>query len=60
MVDLHRSSVELFNKLGDAGSADLCPEGDRTHFNQKGAQKMSDLIISGFPPELSELSSLLK
>jgi lysophospholipase L1-like esterase/pimeloyl-ACP methyl ester carboxylesterase len=60
MVDLHRSSVELFNELGDAGSADLCPEGDRTHFNQKGAKKMSDLIISGFPPELSELSSHLK
>lgn len=59
VVDLHRSSVELFNELGDEGSADLCPEGDRTHFNQKGAEKMSDLIISGLPSELTELRSHL-
>ena len=60
MIDLHRRSVELFNELGDEGSADLCPEGDRTHFNQKGAEKMADLIVSGFPTELSELGSHLK
>ena len=59
MIDLHRSSVQLFNELGDDGSADLCPEGDRTHFNQKGAEKMSDLIISGLTSELSELGSHL-
>ncbi len=59
-IDLHRSSVELFNELGDEGSAYLCPEGDRTHLNQKGAEKISDLIISGFPSELSELAARLK
>ncbi len=60
IIDLHRSSVELFNQLGDEGSADLCPKGDRTHFNRKGAEKMSDLLITGFPAELSELASFLK
>ncbi|MCH1440731.1 MAG: pectin esterase, partial [Rubripirellula sp.] len=60
LIDLHRSSVELFNELGDEGSAYLCPEGDRTHLNKKGAEKISDLIISGFPSELSELAARLK
>ena len=60
MVDLHRSSIELFNELGDQGSVGLGPEGDRTHFNQKGAEKMTDLILSGLPSELSKLGSHLK
>jgi lysophospholipase L1-like esterase len=60
VIDLHRSSVELFNLLGDAGSADLCPEGDRTHFNEKGAEKMSDLLISEFSSSVSDLVPCLK
>ena len=60
IIDLHRSSVELFNELGDAGSAHFCPEGDRTHFNRQGAGKMSDLMISEFPSAVSELIPFLK
>lgn len=60
LIDLHRSSVALFNDLGDAGSADLCPEGDRTHFNEKGAAKMSDLLISEFPSAVADLVPYLK
>ncbi len=55
LIDLHRSSVALFNDLGDAGSADLCPEGDRTHFNQKGAEKMTDLLVAEFPAAVGGL-----
>ena len=60
LIDLHRSSVALFNDLGDAGSADLCPEGDRTHFNEKGAGRMSDLMISEFPSAVGDLVPYLK
>ena len=60
LIDLHRSSVALFNDLGDEGSADLCPEGDRTHFNEKGAGKMSDLMISEFPSVVGDLLPYLK
>jgi len=60
VINLHRSSVDLFNELGDAGSTDLCPEGDRTHFNRKGAEKMTDLLISEFPSAVSDLVPYLK
>ena len=60
LIDLHRSSVKLFNDLGDAGSAHLCPEGDRTHFNKAGAEKMSDLLIAQFPFAVEELLPSLK
>ena len=60
LIDLHRSSVKLFNDLGDAGSAHLSPEGDRTHFNKAGAEKMSDLLIAQFPFAVEELLPYLK
>jgi lysophospholipase L1-like esterase len=45
VVDLHAVSVELFNRLGDAGSAELsCNAKDRTHFSEKGARTMARLI----------------
>lgn len=45
VVDLHRRSVELFNQLGDAGSADLSASAsDRTHFSRKGAQAMASIV----------------
>jgi len=46
VVDLHAASVELFNRLGDAGSADLsCSAEDRTHFSEKGARTMARLVV---------------
>jgi lysophospholipase L1-like esterase len=47
LVDLHAASGKLFLKLGDAGSADLSdsPAG-RTHFSEKGARVMADLVAA--------------
>lgn len=46
VVDLHAASVELFNRLGDAGSAELSSSAkDRTHFSEKGARTMVRLIV---------------
>jgi len=45
LVDLHTSSGKLFLKLGDTGSADLsCSPADRTHFSEKGARAIADLV----------------
>jgi lysophospholipase L1-like esterase len=45
VVDLYARSGELFEKLGDAGSADLsCNPKDRTHFSEKGARAMAQLV----------------
>ena len=48
LVDLHAASGELFAKLGDDASADLsCKPADRTHFSEKGAKAMADLVVQG-------------
>lgn len=61
VVDLHRASVELFNRLGDEGSADLsCSADDRTHFSPKGARMMAALIVSQLPEKEPSLQPFLK
>lgn len=50
MIDLHATSGELFQNLGDAGSAELANKaGDRTHFNEKGAKVMAELVMKELP-----------
>jgi len=45
LIDLYAASGELFQSLGDTGSADLsASEKDRTHFNKKGATVMASLV----------------
>ena len=46
VVDLYTRSGELFEKLGEAASADLnsSPK-DRTHFSEKGARTMARLVL---------------
>jgi len=59
LIDLHARSVELFNKLGTEESAQFGPEGDRTHFNEFGAEKITDLILTELAdaaPELAKAS----
>lgn len=47
-IDLHKASVELFNQLGDGGSADFSPNAtDRTHFSHKGASAMARIVADG-------------
>lgn len=61
LIDLHAASGELFNKLGDAGSADLsCSATDRTHFSEKGAKAMAGLVLKGMAEVAPELKALLK
>jgi len=45
VIDLHKRSIALFEKLGDAGSASLsCSPGDRTHFSEKGARTLAEIV----------------
>ena len=57
VIDLHAASVELFNRLGDEGSADLSNKpGDRTHFSEKGARTLVGLIME----QLTEVEPTLR
>jgi len=53
VIDLHAASFELFEKLGDAGGAELNPTvADRTHFSRKGALAIAKLVAERVPNEL--------
>jgi len=61
VVDLHQMSGELYLKLGP----DKCRElenkmGDNTHFGEKGARAMAELVMSKLPDAVPELKPLLK
>jgi lysophospholipase L1-like esterase len=46
VIDLHTKSGKLFEKLGEAGSAEFANRADdRTHFNEAGAKAMADLVM---------------
>ena len=50
VIDLHTKSGELFQKLGDIGSAEFANKpGDRTHFNEKGARAMAEMVMKELP-----------
>jgi lysophospholipase L1-like esterase len=58
VIDLYTSSKALAEKLGPQGSlAMAAKKGDNTHFNEKGARAMADLIMKVLPtvePKLKE------
>jgi lysophospholipase L1-like esterase len=61
VIDLHSTSGELFQNLGEAASAELDNKaGDRTHFNEKGARAMAGLVMKELPAVEPSLRSLLK
>jgi len=61
VIDLHRASSELFQKLGDAGSADLTASAaDRTHFSRKGGIVMARLVVEQIPQAEPRLVPYLK
>ena len=48
LVDLHTASGALFERLGPKESAALGDSADdATHFNEKGARAMADLVMNG-------------
>ena len=50
VIDLYTSSKALAEKWGPKKSAELANrEGDHTHFNEKGAQAMADLVMKELP-----------
>lgn len=60
LIDLHAASGKLFEQLGDAGSAAFAnAPGDRTHFNEKGARAMAELVMSELPQAEPRLKALL-
>jgi hypothetical protein len=62
VIDLHAKSGMLFEKLGDAGSAEFANwADDHTHFNAKGAKAMAELVMQELPvtePALKPLGQL--
>ncbi|MBP8604527.1 MAG: pectate lyase [Phycisphaerae bacterium] len=61
LVDLHKSSGELFESLGPAGSEELANQaGDKTHFNQKGAKLMAELVMRDLPNVEPSLKKYIK
>jgi lysophospholipase L1-like esterase len=61
VIDLHRFAFDLFDKLGDEGSADLtASKTDRTHFSKKGALAVAELVAKAIPDAVPELKGYLK
>ena len=60
-IDLHRVSIAHHNKIGRVESMTYnFTEGDKTHFNKKGAEAITDLIIKELKPAVPELADFLK
>ena len=61
VVDLHAASVAMFNRLGDAGSADFsASKSDTTHFSKKGAVAIAELVVRELPKVEPSLKVYLK
>jgi lysophospholipase L1-like esterase len=61
LVDLHTASGRLFRELGEQRSADLASApGDRTHFNERGARAMAELVVKELPVAEPKLKPLVK
>ena len=61
VVDLHEMSGALYLKLGPEKSLELANKpGDSTHFGEKGARAMAELVMSKLPGAVPELRPLLK
>ncbi len=61
VIDLHTASGELFLKLGEDGCEEIgnAPD-DRTHFNERGAQMLAEIIMKQLPSAETNLKPYLK
>ncbi|MCP4787226.1 MAG: rhamnogalacturonan acetylesterase [Fuerstiella sp.] len=60
-IDLHAASIFHHNKIGPRASmAYNFKEGDKTHFNEKGGQAITDLILPELERIAPELAPYLK
>lgn len=61
LIDLYASSAALHNRLGpEASMAFNLKEGDRTHFNAKGAAAIAGLIVDDLKTAVPALAAHLK
>jgi lysophospholipase L1-like esterase len=61
VVDLHEMSGALYLKLGPEKCHELENKpGDNTHFGEKGARAMAELVMSKLPGAVPEVQPLLK
>ncbi len=61
VIDLYTSSKALAEKWGPKKSAELANrEGDHTHFNEKGARAMADLVMKELPDVAPGLKPFVK
>lgn len=61
LIDLHTASGELFRRLGK----EHCPElanspADFTHFNEKGARAMADIVMRELPAAAPQIAGWLR
>ena len=60
-IDLHAASINYHNKIGLETSMTFnLEEGDTTHFNQKGAEAITDLILKELKTVAKDLASYIK
>ncbi len=60
-IDLHRASIAHHNEIGrEASMTYNFKEGDKTHFNRKGAEAIADLILEELQTVLPELATYVK
>lgn len=61
VIDLHGSTIALFNALGEEGCADLNNgrPGDRSHFSPKGATEMARLVVAEIPEQIPDLAPFI-
>ncbi len=61
VIDLHKLSGELYLELGEEKCVVLCDDpADRTHFNEKGARMVAEIIAAQLPAAEPTLASLMK
>jgi len=61
LVDLHSASKTYFEKLGETASLETANKaGDQTHFNEKGAKAMAELIMKELPAAAPELKDEIR
>jgi lysophospholipase L1-like esterase len=60
LIDLHAASRALYEKIGEADIQTLASEpADRTHFNEKGARMMANLVLDELPKVAPQLAAAL-
>jgi hypothetical protein len=61
VIDLHEMSGALYLQLGPEACLELANKpGDATHFGEKGARAMAELVMRKLPEAAPDLRPLLK